>query len=260
MRRTLLWAFVIIIISSAPGFADTVTQWNFNFGSDINNVTGTTNPSVGVGSASLFGGTTATFAGGTLNPSQSTDPDAGPDNSAWNVTGFTSASQFSQGVQFDVSTVGFTGISASWDQRHSNSSNKFLGVFYTLNGSSWLQLTNPSLFTAGTISGTVNPGLDSVDPSGLFVGGSGDRFHNQRSVNFSSIAGVDNNPNFAFRIVSAFNPTSGAFAGTNGAFATTGSWRFDMVTVSGTAVPEPSALGLLAVAGVVAGGFRRKRS
>jgi len=225
--------------------ADVVTQWNFNSTNDDGSATtGTTTPSVGDGSVSLIGNTTADFAGGTLNPSQSTDPAAGPNNSAWNVRTFSSVTQFTDGIQANVSTAGFSDIVISWDQRTSNSSSKYLAFFYSTDGSNWVQATG-DLFTAGTISGTLNPAGDSV-VGNLFVNGSGDRFHNQRSVNLSSIAAVNDNSNFAFRILSAFNPDTGVFTGTNAGFASTGTWRFDMLTVSGiTAIPEPSSMMVL---------------
>ncbi len=258
MKRFFVAALAVVLALPAVAMSDVITQWDFNFGNDANSATGTTAPSLGAGTISNIGGTTTTFAGGTLTPSQSTDPNQGPDNSAWNLTNFSSTTQLVSGLQGNVSTAGYQNIVVSWDQRHSNSSSKYVAFRYTLDGINWTQVTNSALLTAGTLSGTPNPGPDSVDPSGLFVGGSGDRFHNQRSVNLSSIVGVANNPLFGFQVLSAFDPnTVNTFTGTNGTFTTGGTWRFDMVTVSGDlipVIPEPSSLcvlGLLGLAGLL---------
>lgn len=260
MRKVRWFSLVLVAcmaIHSSDARGDVVTQWNFNStNDDANSGTGTTSPSVGAGVVALLGNTTADFAGGTLNPSQSSDPAAGANNSAWNVRTFSSPNQFSDGIQANVSTAGFSDIVISWDQRTSNSSSKYVAFFYSTDGSNWVQATG-DLFTAGTISGSLNPAGDSV-LGNLFVNGSGDRFHNQRSVNLSSIAGANDNSNFAFRIVSAFDPNTSAFTGTNAAFATTGTWRFDMLTVSGiTAIPEPSSIATLGVLSAI--GMMRAR-
>lgn len=253
MSRCLFLVFVSLsAVQTQSVRGDVVTQWNFNStNDDASATTGTTTPSVGSGSVSLFGNTTASFAGGTLTPSQSSDPATGANNSAWNVSTFSSVTQFTDGIQANVSTAGFSDVVISWDQRTSNSSSKYVAFFYSTDGTNFVQATG-NLFTAGTLSGSLNPAGDSV-LGNLFVNGSGDRFHNQRSVNLSSIAGANDNPNFAFRIVSAFDPNTSAFTGTNAAFASGGTWRFDMLTVSGiTAIPEPSSIATLGVLSAIA--------
>jgi hypothetical protein len=84
-------------------------------------------------------------------------------------------------------------------------------------------------------------------------------------VDLSSIAGVAENPNFAFRIVAAFAPGTSEYLAANSTsnYAAGGTWRFDMVTLNGTAaaVPEAGSLaGLSLVAlGMAAAGIRRRR-
>jgi hypothetical protein len=98
----------------------------------------------------------------------------------------------------------------------------------------------------------------------LFEATAGDTWFNNRSVDLSSITAANNNANFGFRIVAAFAPLTSTYlpSNPNGSYNTTGTWRFDMVTVSATAVPEPTSMALLGVVGLgglVARRFRKKQ-
>jgi hypothetical protein len=195
-------------------------------------------PSIGVGVASLVGGVTAAtaFSSGTANGGSSDPVLTTPNNFGWQTTTYAAqrTENRSRGVQFNVSTVGKQDIVVSFDLRHSNTSSRYEQFQYSLNG------------------------INFVD-STLFDGNAGDTWFNNRTVDLSSIAGVNNNANFSFRVVAAFD-TLGAYAPSNNTatYATTGTWRFDMVTVNGvTAVPEPSSIALLSIVGI--GGFALRR-
>lgn len=190
--------------------ASTLVQWNFNSTTpDANTGTGVTTPASGSGSAALSG-TTATFASGDANGGSS-DPAVG-DDSGWNISGFAAqgTANETRGAQFSLSTGGQQDIVVSWDQRHSNTSSRFVRFQYSVDGTTFV----------------------SFGP--LFEGTSGDTWFNARSVDLTSIAAVNNNPNFAFRIVAAFAPSTSAYAasGATATYGTTSTWRFDMVTVS----------------------------
>jgi hypothetical protein len=217
--------------------ADIVTQWNFN-GS-----VGTTSPSLGAGTASLFGGTTATFASGNSNGG-STDPETSSDDKGWNLTAFApqGTEDGLRGASFAVSTVGYQSIVVTWDHRHSNTSSKYVRFEYSIDGSSF------------SSAGLANGGIFSAELGG-------DTWYNNRSVDLTGIAGVANNASFAFRVVAIFDPSLGnAFAASTSTstYAGTGTWRFDMVTVNGV-VPAPGVAALLGVAGALQGRRRRSR-
>lgn len=90
------------------------------------------------------------------------------------------------------------------------------------------------------------------------------------------MAGASNNPNFGFKLVSAFSPVeftdAGGLHAANTAFQRAdadpegnvytggaGNYRFDMVTISGTVVPEPSTVVLIVCGfGLVATAQRRR--
>lgn len=206
--------------------ADVITQWSFNSNpADTSTATGSTLPSTGAGVADVLG-VNASFASGASNGGSS-DP-AATDNSGWQTTGYAAqgTGDKTTGVQFAVSTAGFDAITVSYDLRHSNTSARHELFQYSLDG------------------------LNFVDFIG-FEGDAGDTWFN-RTVDLSGIAGVANNDSFAFRIVSTFAPGTQSYAAlrASSSYGTGGTWRFDMVTVSGMAVtpavPEPETYALLA--------------
>jgi hypothetical protein len=188
-----------------------ITQWTFNSTTPDNNTgTGNISPSTGSGTASVLG-TTATFASG----AGSSDP-AATDDSAWNVTGFPTQStgNKTEGARFSVSTVGNENIVITLDMRHSNTASRYARFQYTIDGSTWIDST-------------------------LFSENPGESFYT-RTVDLSSISGVNNNANFAFQVVAEYAPSTSAYEATTtgSSYGTSGTWRFDMVTIS--AVPEPT--------------------
>jgi hypothetical protein len=245
MKNMISIAATMVVASAAN--AAVVTQWTFEGD--------TTNASTGSGTASLIGGTSATFAGGSGG------------GRAWNTSTYKAQGTGSgeAGVRFLVSTAsaggGFGGISVSFDQRASGTNSRWAQVDYTLDGgSTWV-----------TGFWNNNGGLSPHDT-----------FYNF-TVDFSSVSGANNNAGFGFRIVSIFSPQAfnqnstlsyGAnaaymranadakFAPTAGVgtgdYGTNGTWRFDNVTVNGTAIPAPGAIALLGAAGLV--GARRRRN
>ena len=101
------------------------------------------------------------------------------------------------------------------------------------------------------------------------------------SITLPTGQGYENNPNFAFAIVGAFDPSYGGVSGTNGyissftgldstnvvtgynrSAASGGSMRLDLVTVSAvSAVPEPTTYALLGSSALIGGSiaWRRRR-
>lgn len=145
MRKTIILA---ALCAAASSQATIITQWNFNSTTaDANTATGVTTPSTGVGSAALVGGTTGSFASGDAN-SGSTDPAVG-DDSGWGTTTYAAQNTASgtRGVEFAVSTVGYNNIVFTWDQRHSNTSSRYVDASYSTDGeTTWM--------SGGTYQGT----------------------------------------------------------------------------------------------------------
>ena len=200
-------AALAIIFTNPVVFA----QWNFNsVPPDGSTSTGSTTPSIGSGTASLVGGATATFAAGdtTYDPAGSTD------NSGWNTTTYPAqgTGNKTRGVQFAVSTAGKQNIVISWTSQSSNTGGKYGRLQYSTNGTDFVD------FPAAFINGTT---------------------YTVKTNSLAAISGVNNNPNFAFRFVAEFESTAIGTANANydaagTTYGTSGTMRYDMVTVSGT--------------------------
>ena len=223
---------ICLLLASVSWAQTTLHQWTFD---SVSTSVGTTRPSVGTGSVSLLGGTTATFATG-----------ATAGGAGWNTS--TYAAQFTgsgtRGIEVVAPTTGFQNIQVSFKQRASGTASRWARVDYSLNGGTqWI-----------TGFWNNNGGLSPHDAFYTF------------NVDFGAIAGAANNADFRFRIVSifsplAFNESSAASFGADTAYmranaaatfpptpggsvatyATSGTWRFDDLTMTGTAIPAAPA-------------------
>src|SRR5438093_9680874 len=122
------------VLTAFNASGDIITMWNFNsVPPDSSTSTGTNGPSMGVGTAALVGGATATYASGS-------SADAVADNTAWNLAITPPQGQSNKlvGVQFSVSTEGFEDIVVTWEQQNSGNSSKYTRFQYALDGVSFI--------------------------------------------------------------------------------------------------------------------------
>ena len=198
----LICTLLMLLAASQAARADEIAVWNFN-DSDLN---------VDHGSGTLisnFNVANILFAAGTTNNARQGDP-AGQ---ALSLQGGTSNANNGRNITFNVSTAGFTNIVFSFATQGTSTgfnSNQFQ---YSLDGINFVDFGAP--YTPATAFGTV-PLVFSL----------------------AAVAGLNNNPNAAFRIVF------------NGATSSTGNNRIDNIVVEGTSaaiatIPEPASAFLL---------------
>ena len=261
-------AVTSIFVDQACGA--TIAQWDFNTigvqAAPYNNPA----PTTGAGTAVALGMTNS-FNGGNTNSDDvaSTPGTANPAfvENAWRVRGTPSngwaaaAPQYSQGIEIDASTVGFQNIQFAFDWYSTAQGIRDLQFQYNTNVANSAGWTN----FAGT------------SPTGTYVAVAKDWYNAPGtntpmiSIDLSSIAGANNDPNFGVRLVAAYDSTghlgnefasstlsSGVTVQYNG---TSGNWRFDNMTVTGTPVPEPSTVVLAAMglAGAAVYAWNRRR-
>lgn len=249
---------IVLAMASALAATSTqaaiITQWDFNVATGVNNSPA---PSFGAGSATPVGMTNNANNADILAASGTPpSPDPAAIDNAWRVrgsvsNGYSGTVSLLSGARFNASTIGFEDISVRFELNATDGSPRYAQFQYTLDGTSFTSFGSLTDF---------NPGFDGFK---------------SLSYDLSSISGADNNAAFGFKFVTAFSPV--AFTNANGEQAantafqranamnqvyngTAGNYRFDLVTFEGTAVPEPSMAGLLALSGIAALGRRVRRN
>ncbi len=214
-------ALAAALLFTAAGWSQTtLVSWNFN-GTTTDNIPGgatAPEPSGGSGSSLLVGGTTATFASGNSTTGTTETETTSPPNYGWNTTNYPASGQenMQRGVQFNVSTQGYADIIFRFEQRLSNTAANTYVVQYTTDRTA----TSPVWVDAQTFSVTPAPT------------GTGDTWFNNRTVDLSAVEELDNNPNVAFRVVSAFDPGTGDYlAARSTSTYAGGTVRYDQVAV-----------------------------
>ena len=189
-----------LAISASAGV---IASWDFD--------AQVTTPTQGTGTATLIGGV-ASAAGGqwiagktaSSYTSWAWDTDTYPNQGQGSGTG---------GIQFSVSTGGYTGITVKFDKQHSATASQYV-LFEFYDGIAWISAAPGSLMQETGVNWT------------------------SYSFDLSTYLMVNNNANFKFRMTAVFDPLavppgySATVAGNN--YSPQGTIAFDNVVVSGT--------------------------
>jgi len=200
--------------------ASTLARWDFN---DTNAPAASPPPVLGTGTATLLNGVTASFASGA-----SADP--GGTNKGWNIASYPAQGTANKlsGVQFSVSTAGYRDLLVTWQERHSNTASKYQRFQYSINGTDFTD--------KDVLAYTV------TDNSFVLF-----------AVDLSGVAGVADNPSFAYRVVTEWESTAIGDSNNNYAGTTSyssgpsgGTIRYDLMTVYGnSATGNPTRIPLV---------------
>ncbi|MFG6465265.1 PEP-CTERM sorting domain-containing protein [Roseateles sp. BYS87W] len=197
-------ALAALLATSFSAQADRIATWEFTASS--------TKPLTANGAAasySLVGDVTSSFAQGV----------GGAQLSALNTTGYkTTAANLSNGIQFNVETTGYSDIQFSFAQRNSSTASAYTSLQYkAADETQWTTVKSFKMDPQGA-----NPNWYTL------------------SYDFSSITKANDSLSFAVRLVASYGP-SGSYVATNtgSTFASSGTIRYDNVTFSGTAIPDP---------------------
>ena len=226
MNSKLLITSISILLSTIVAQSQ-IALWNYN---TIVGSPTTYNADLGVGTSSIVGTLTVAAAATGMDPiiNNGCGAQNGLNPGAWAFTAAPGLTNESNGVQYNVSTVGYQNIKFTWDQRWSGTSVNTVRVKYTTDGLAWTDFVMTDQNTTY---------CNGVLDAGRFQNnGVGDQYR-RTSVDFVAIPAANNNPNFAVRILAAHYQASGEFRQTvlTGSIATGGTWRFDNVKVDGGA-------------------------
>ncbi len=252
------WTFDNVVISGTT--LDTIADWTFE--SEPNNGTIITNPvpEIGSGTATSIGFDNNYTYAGASTPGSTNGPDvvntgasssgtAGPN--AWRVRGNpgnngwnTAAPIGTQGAQFDVSTVGYSNIVCTFDLYFTSQGEAKMCVLYTTDAWATTNVASSLFYGAKPSYIQTNPavgGSANTVTGTYFYQTLGQGFYNNLVVDFTGVPGVDNNANFSFKVVNAATG-SDCVAFNGGSYNnSSGNWRYDNVSVSGTSgTPSPS--------------------
>jgi len=225
----------------------TLTAWGFdNVPTGLN---ASPSPAIGIGSASALGlDNSFNNTNSVSNPDVYVSPagsSTGDATKSWRVRGYspvagsggngwsTNAAIGTQGAQFSGSTLGYYKIGFSFDvYLDTTNAEANLQVQYTTDGSHWY---NAAITSAGA-GAVINYNSSSPDTvTGSYVT-LANGWNTNITVNLTGISGVDNNGNFAVRIVNA--STGADCVDTTGSIYNNknGSWTFDNVVILGTSI------------------------
>ena len=188
-------------------------------------------PSMGTGSITLIGGTTHIWGVGIncYNGGVLVDPHG----IALSVSDFPAqhTNPETAGIQINTPTTGHNQIGISWDQSTFNTAANRIRLKYTIDGTTWIDFNANSDNAINHIYDSMPPNFLPFDDGlfvvpGLFQSGA----FTHRKANFINIPGAGNNPNFAFRLVTAF-PSGRNNYSNHSTYSPTGVILFDNIRV-----------------------------
>ena len=207
---------------TAPARANIIAAWNF----ETSNYAGTATTSAalsadagGVGTAvGVHAGAATVWSAPAGNGSSKSFS-----SNTWAVGDY---------YEFQVSAAAFTGLGITFDQTSSSTGPGNFKLQYSTDGSDF---TDFNSYTVLANAAPNTPWSSTGSPNGAYTS----------TFNLSSVTALNNSASVYFRLTDTSTVSAGG-----GTVGTSGTDRVDNVTITGTAVPEPSTLALLAGGGL----------
>jgi hypothetical protein len=261
--------FISALVASVGTIASatTISEWNFNTvgvqAAPYNTVAATTGSgtALSVGMTNSFnGGNTASCdilsTSGTANPALTENTfrirgaQTPTGHNGW-ATHAAGAAQYSQGIEFDTSSAGYSAVSFAFDWYSTTQGIRDLQFQYSTNGTTWINYGGTS--PTGTYIATSNDWYNAPGSPTITVALPA-AAANQAILDIRLVAAFDSTGNLGNEFASAQLGTGGVTKIYNN---NSGNWRFGLSTLSGTQVPAPASLALLGL-GAIASGRRRR--
>jgi len=237
----LLIAMSISLMAQVP---EILARWDFGSSSTSPQLT----PNEGIGTITntppnyLIGGATYMISGSPGNGQGGSGARLATQNNP------TSALNTGTGLEVLVSTTGYENIILTWHGIASAAGANRSRVQYTTDGSTWIEF--PAVGGDGGNAENINTSNEDAGFAQHILNGvtyylykNSNNTWDARLADFSSISGVNNNPNFGVRFLTAFDETTGTYVRASGASGeVSGNISFDNITFKGVASTDPGTV------------------
>jgi hypothetical protein len=227
ISKVFVLSSLVLGLSSTSAYSATIADWTFETSAPV--TAGPIGPEMGAGSALGNHAGIATYSSPAGNGSSHSFS-----SNTWAVGDY---------YQFSVSTLGYAGISLSWDQTSSGTGPRDFQMAYSTNGTSF---TNAATYSV-LANAAPNAPWNVTTSSALY----------KYVFDLSSITGLNNQSSIYFRLIDNTTVSAGG-----GSVAAGGTDRVDNFIVSGNSspVPLPAAIWLLSsgLTGLIGIGRKRK--
>lgn len=229
MTKTITLAVALATLSFVTTQAQTIADWTFETSQPqvVTNFAGPYSPEIGSGSA--YG--VHSYPAVVFN-----SPVGNGSAHSFSATNWAVGDYW----QFDVSTLGYSGVTISWDQTSSSTGPGVFGLFYSINGGAYTQIGVNYTVLADA---SPNPAWNSTTRSSIYT----------YTPNLSSLGGIlGNQTSVSFELID--ETSTNASGGPN----STGTDSIDNFLVAAP-VPEPTAVSLALLGSLVSVAALRRR-